>query len=181
MSKLKITVEVDIVEAKFKEILSSIVVLYDSREKSNQHILDWFEKQGIKTQKHKLDVGDYSFMLPRNEFTSQDLYFTNHIVIEKKNSIEELSGNFSTDRLRLESEFAEMYDKDLKSYLLIENCSFGDILDGNYKTQYNKSALTSSFISFMDRYNFTPIFVDKSKSAFMIFNLFKYYLRNLVK
>ena len=47
-----------------KKLTKSMVILVDSREQKNGHILDYFKKQGIPYQVTKLDYGDYSFMLP---------------------------------------------------------------------------------------------------------------------
>ena len=41
-----------------------MIVLVDSREKKNSHILDYFRKQKIAYQVEKLEYGDYSFMIP---------------------------------------------------------------------------------------------------------------------
>ena len=46
-----------------KKLLKSMVVLVDSREKKNSHILEYFAKQGIAYQETKLDYGDYSFSI----------------------------------------------------------------------------------------------------------------------
>ena len=47
-----------------KKFAKSMVVLVDSREKKNSHIIDYFKKQGISYKSEKLDYGDYSFMIP---------------------------------------------------------------------------------------------------------------------
>jgi len=178
---MKLEIEVNVPEAKVKEILKDIVILIDSREKVNQHITDYFTANNIKFKEHKLEFGDYSFMVPANEYWQQDIYFTNHILIERKNSLEELSGNFSADRLRLENEFAAIYDKKVKLYVLIENATLNDMITGNYKTDYNKNAFTGSFLSFQDRYNFVTKFIPNNKTGFLIHNICRYYFRNLIK
>ena len=47
-----------------QEIINSMVVLVDTREKNNQTLLDIWDKKGLKYKKKKLDYGDYSVMIP---------------------------------------------------------------------------------------------------------------------
>ena len=77
------------------ELVKSIVILVDTREKENQHILDYFDKKGIKYKKRALEYADYSFMIPENEALNipRDLYFDKECVVERKGSLEELSTN----------------------------------------------------------------------------------------
>ena len=49
------------------ELISSMVILVDTREKVNDHILEYFDKKNITYKKKALDYGDYSFMIPANE------------------------------------------------------------------------------------------------------------------
>ena len=90
-----------------EELLSSITIIVDTREKENKNIIDYFEKKKIRYNKKTLDYGDYSFFLPQNIELSipRDLYFDKKIAIERKMSLEELSGNFSQHRDRSEKEF----------------------------------------------------------------------------
>lgn len=177
---MKITVDLKVTDKEFKEVLESIVILVDKREKDNEHIISYFEVNNIKYEMKSLEVGDYSFYLPKGNFYNQDLYFQDSIVVERKNSLEELSGNFS-ERTRLENELSLAYDLKAKVYLLIEKGTLEDIEKGNYKTDYNKNAYFGSFMTFMDRYNLTPLFIQKELSGKIIYNTFKYYLRNRIK
>lgn len=58
MKQYKFSVE------EIKKLTKSMVILVDSREKKNTHILDYFRKQKIAYQVEKLEYGDYSFMIP---------------------------------------------------------------------------------------------------------------------
>ena len=42
------------------DILKDMVIVHDTREKKNQHIINYFLLEGIKNKKVKLDTGDYS-------------------------------------------------------------------------------------------------------------------------
>lgn len=49
---------------ELEHLLKSIIILYDTRESENGHIITNLNKQKISYKKQKLDYGDYSFMSP---------------------------------------------------------------------------------------------------------------------
>ena len=165
-------------DKEIKELLKSIIILVDSRENANSHILKWFDEKKISYKIEKLEFCDYSFMLPANLPLgfNRDLYFTDKISIEKKSGLEEISGNLTIDRLRFESEFIRSKGN---VHLLIENASYEDIIAHKYKTEYNPVSFLASLHSFADRYNFSINFIKDNKySAQFIYYTFYYHLRN---
>lgn len=168
-------------EKEIKELLASIVIIVDTREKpdKNKHITDWFDKNKIKYVRQKLDQGDYSFYLPRNHELNidRDTYFDG-ICIERKNGLDELASNFSQDRERIKNEFIQ-YNGNMT--LLIENDSYKDLCDSNYRSKYDVKSFIGTLHSFSDRYNIHFIFIDSNYSARYIYSKFYYYLRNLIK
>lgn len=165
-------------DKEIKELLKSMVILVDSREQQNSHILKFFDEKKIPYRVEKLETADYSFLLPANPELGipRDLYFTDEIKIERKNSLEELSGNFTNDRLRIESEFIRNKGK---CTLLIENADYSDIISHKYKTEYNPSSFLATLHSFSDRYNIPFVFIKDNKcSAQYIYYSFYYFLRN---
>jgi ERCC4-type nuclease len=54
-------------DKEIKELLSGLVILIDTREQGNSHILKYLESHKITHKKRKLDYGDYSAYLPKNE------------------------------------------------------------------------------------------------------------------
>ena len=167
-------------DSEMKELLSSIVVIIDTREKANKHIIDWFTEKKIHYIIKKLDHADYSFYLPQNINLGieRDMYFTNEISVERKGSLEELAGNFSKDRDRIEDEFLR-HKGELT--LLIEDGNYKDIWENNYKTKLSNKSYIGTLHSFSDRYKTPFIFVDKEHSARFIYFKFYYFLRNILK
>lgn len=158
-----------------------MVVLVDTREKKMEHILSYFDKAKIGYQKKALPYGDYSFMVPANDDLSipRDLMFYHDIVIERKGSLEELSGNLTNSRDRLEKELALAPPTKV---LLIENASYGDMVSGNYQTDYNNKSFWASVHSLWHRYDIPVFFLpDQNYTGFFIRGYFSYYLRNLLK
>lgn len=168
-------------EKELDTLVKSQVVLVDTREKNNQHLLAAWDKGRIPYKKKALERGDYSFMIPENEELNipRDLYFDKEIIVERKGSLEEISGNFTKERDRLEKELA-LAPK--TKVLLIENAEYKDVCTGNYKTEYNKKSFLASIHSFWFRYNMPVFFMpDNSYSALFIKKYFEYYLKEKLR
>lgn len=163
-----------------KALLKSMVILCDSRENENSHITAYLDSKGIAHKEHKLDFCDYSVMLPANAELGipRDLYFDKEIGIERKASLEELSGNLAQFRERFENEFLRAGD--CRKILLIEKGSWEDILAGNYKTDFGSSSYFASLLSFQQRYNLQIAFVSKANSAAFLYGALYYFIRQKV-
>ena len=112
MKQYKFSVE------EIKKLTKSMVILVDSREKKNTHILDYFRKQKISFHTEKLEYGDYSFMIPAAA-AGGDIFFHRDCVVERKASLEELSGNLTGERERFEKEFLKAGNDGCKVYVVI--------------------------------------------------------------
>ena len=169
-------------DAELKEVLSSIVVVVDSREKKNTHITRYFEKHKIPYIEKALQQGDYTFYVPKNEELGfmRDTWFDKDIIFERKASLEELSTNFTTHRARFEEEMATA--KALYKYLIIENASYSDVLNGNYKSEYNSKSYLGTLHSFNTRYDLQIVFMPESEhTPVYLYATMQYYLRNILK
>ena len=170
-------------DKQMKDIISSMVVLVDTREHEgkNDHILNYFDKKGIKWKKKKLDYGDYSFMIPKNDELDipRDLIFSNKIIVERKASLEEVSGNLTKERDRLEKELTLAPEVKV---MVIEGGDYKDLVCGNYSTQYAPKSFWATYHSFWHRYNVPIIFMpDKKYTGMFIRGYFVYYLKNIMK
>ena len=164
-----------------KEILNSLKILVDTREKKNNHITNYFNQKGIEFKNKKLNYGDYSFILPANKELSieRDIYFNNQISIERKASLNELSNNFTHDRSQFENELIRSNNG--KITLMIENVNgYENILQHNYNTEYRPKSYIGTLHSFRHRYNIDVIFVDPKYSGNFIYYSFYYYLREAI-
>ena len=158
-----------------------MTILTDTREKSNKHITDWFDKKKIPHMAKALTNGDYSFYIPANPALNidRDLYYDQKIMFERKGSLDELSGNFTQHRTRFEEEMATYSGK---KYLLIENASYENIVNGNYDTKFSAKAYLGSLHSFNHKYDLQVVFMpNKEYSACYIYGTFVYYLKNALR
>lgn len=169
-------------EDELKRLMRSMVVIVDTREKSNKHITDYFDKHKISYEVRALEYGDYSFYIPPDESLSisREMTFEKEIMIERKNSAEELSICLTKTRSRFEDEFIKA--NNAKKYLVVENCNYEDIVNGNYDSQYNSKAFLGSLHSFDHKYDLRIVFIpDNSYTPIYIYGVLQYYLRDILK
>lgn len=164
-----------------KRIAKKMIILVDSREKENSHILDYFKKQNISYQIEKLDFGDYSFYIPATA-AGEDIYFHDSIVIERKASLEELSGNLTQDRTRFETEFLKAGNNGTKTYLMIEDAGgYSSIISHKYSTQFTPISYMASLKAWEARFNCNTQFIEKQYSGYYIYSTFYYFCREALK
>lgn len=168
-------------ETEIKELLSSMTLLLDTREQTNKHIVDWLDRKGKLYKQKKLNYGDYSFFIPSNEKLGipRDLYFDKFVAIERKSSLDELAGNFSKDRARIEKEFS-LFNGNM--IMIIENCAYDDIKDGNYKSKYSVESFLATLHSFKNKYGVDFIFMPNKESTPLFMHLhFTHWFRNYLR
>jgi len=161
-------------DTEVKKLLKEAEIIVDTREKENKHVLDYLEKNKVKTIQRGLKTGDYSIQL--RGMTSE-----NDIVIERKASIDELCGNLTINRQRFEDEFTRAKANNLQIYLLIENCSYTDILSHNYRSKLPPNSLLGSVFSWLARFDVTLIFCKPAESGRIIYEILYYFLREQLK
>lgn len=163
-------------DKEYRQLIHHMVILVDTRDKTNQAILDEFDRQGIKYRKKALKTGDYSFAIEECHelgFPYETL-FVDEIIIERKNSLSELAGNFAskTDDNRIFKELNRMINVE-RAYLVIENNSLDDLYAHNYKSEYNPDSFIRTLLTWQARNNMHIYFVNKDNMARTIYELCK--------
>ena len=170
-------------KAEQDKILKSMTILVDTREHDgkNDHILSYFDSKKINWTRYKLDHGDYSCSIPANEELKipKDLYFTNQICVERKNSLDEWAGNICEDRSAVKKKIALMPKKKV---LIIENGSYADIAEHKYRSKYDPKSYLGTLHSIWNEYDIPIIFMpDKTYTGMFIASFFYYYIRGMIK
>lgn len=160
----------------YKQLIKHMVILVDTQEKNNDHIIQEFEKQKINYRKKSLKTGDYSFMIeacPDIGFP-YDTYFTDELCIERKNSLSELAGNLAskTDDNRIFKELNRMINIE-RVYLIIENNSLDDIYSHNYRSEYNPDSYIRTLLTWQSRNNMHIYFVQPENMVRTIYEICK--------
>ena len=161
-------------EKEINERLKELTIVVDTREQVNQHITSYFDSKKIPYITRKLDTGDYSAMIGSCTLERE-------LVIEKKNGLDELAGNFTADRQRFEDEFIRAKAEDLKVFLLVENASWDDILLHNYRSKLDPKSLMASLLSWQVRYNITVNFCNANNTGQIIYMTLYYAAREALK
>lgn len=141
-------------------------VAVDQQEKVNYWILDYFRNNKIPFKIQHLKAGDYGFSLNGKP---------QKIIIERKNSLNELSGNLSTETKR--NRFYIEFDKleKCEKVLLIENDSIDNLISGTYGTGFNINSYIANLILLLKRKNIQLFFINRYNMGFWILKLFYYH------
>ena len=154
--------------------LENIKIIVDTREKENKNILQYLSNKNIPYIRRKLDFGDYSYMI-------DDLSYENEFSIERKMSLTELSGNIAQYRDRFERELQRAKESNAKLILLVENGSYDDILQHNYKTDLKEKSYIASLFSFTHRYGLDINFIERKYAGLFIYHACYYHARERLK
>ena len=158
------------------DIISNMVIVVDSREKKNSHIIAFLVDSGIDFKIDKLDTADYSFELPNYSQLGLDRKF----LIEKKNSLDEIIGNFTTNRERFKREFERVSDEQ-QLHIVIENATWKKVLNGSYRSKMHPKSLLASILTWSIRYRVPVWFTTPTETGEMIYSLLKYELMGFLK
>lgn len=161
--------------------LESMSVLVDTREQPSARAMRRYKRFNCPYSRHKLDYGDYTynFTLPDGKPLYDDPDAVKpSVVIERKASLEELSGNLTEKRQskhkeqhvrnRFEAELKLARDNGASVYLLIEESALSDILNHRYDTRLNETAYFHTLTAYMARYDLKLIFCGASESGTVI-------------
>lgn len=170
-------------DKKYKELLQHMTILHAGNEQVNDHILQYFDNNKIPHQKRALKTGDYSMMIsscPELGFVV-DTYFTDEVIIERKNSVKELAGNLANNQKddRFMKELNRMININ-NSYIIVENDNLDDILNHNYDTDYNELSFIRTLLTWQKRSNFYLNFVSKENTGKLIYEICKNCLDNYI-
>ena len=165
-------------DKEINQVLKRAIVVIDTREQKCSHIVEYFEKHKIPYCYEKLDVGDYTLKVQLDHHP-KPYYLQNICVIERKANLEEVSGNFTKGRERIEDEFGRAKGT---IHFLIENASYEDIQLERYNTGYAPKRFMATLKAFEARYNLHVTFMkDNTYSGDFIYKTLIYNLREQLK
>ena len=171
-------------QKEIKKILDSLVIIVDTRENANSHIIDFFNKKKIPYSIEKLPFGDYSCKIPVGtlDMFTTDVYFTNDFVIERKANIDELANNLREDAARLKKELAHLNMYQIRYLVYVEDKDFEENLrTGNFRSAYDPYTLMRRLYCLESEYNTVFVPVDKSVMGSKIANKMQTWVHGLLK
>lgn len=146
-------------------------IICDTREKKNKHILEYLKENKIPYKKEKLTSGDYSFILPNYPELNMD----KQILIERKCSLSELAGNFTSGRTRFKNEF-ERLTENQKIHLVVEKATWRKLFNGTYYSKFHPNSYKASIFTWNIRYNCPVWFCETRESPEIIYKILYYEL-----
>ena len=153
---------------QIQDIIDDMVIIYDTREQKCGHILEYLDEIGVPYVRETVDVGDYTFRLPNYPELDLDSKF----LVERKGSLDELAGNFTSGRDRFAKEFERMTNGQ-RMHLVLEDFTWRKCLNGSYRSNFHPNAFKSSLIAWSIKYNFKTWNVVKQDSGVIIYELLK--------
>lgn len=175
-------------ETEIKKLLKdNLVVLVDTREQQNSHVLEYFVSKKIIYKTQKIDEGDYTAIITKRPEMGihRDIYFP--VAVERKNSVDELANNLgektdSRDDIRLIRELQRAKTKGIKITLIVEDKNgMENIRKGNYRSLYKPQSFLGRLSSIQDLYLQDTIFTSNTNTGFEIYRKLYYGVRNYLK
>ena len=171
-----------------KDFMKKVTILIDTREQQNKHITEVLANLGVMTKSQKLDFGDYSFIIDGKDFSRS-------CVLERKADIDEIYGNLTTDRERIEKELDTISRNANHCIFMLENCAGWESLKGfeiseqqaekqGRKVRNIGATVYATLQAWRcgNRYDFTVEFIpDTRRSALKMLEMFYYYYHNYKK
>jgi len=167
-------------EAELKTLTSRLVLLHDTREQENSHILTWLDNASIRHKRRSLATGDYSIMLPASPEHGllRDIYFA--AAIERKAHVDELVETIK-DRTRFENELIRGQQLDFFVVLVEAANGFAQVVTGDYRSQYSPKALEASLAALSLRHRCPIHFLPREHSARWIHTHLRYFALERLK
>lgn len=154
-----------------KAVLQTFGVLADSREQQTPRSKRRYASMKVPVERATLDYGDYTYNATLPNGTA--LYDTTQrimprISIERKESLDELAQCFTRSRDRFRREFERAAEQNARIFLIVENATWENLINGRYRSRFNPNAFVASITAFTIRYNMGLLFCKEDTSGRLI-------------
>lgn len=154
-----------------KAVLESFTILRDSREQDTDRARRRYAAMNAPCERATLSYGDYTYnaILPSGD-PLHDLEKTvlPLCAIERKMNLDELEQCFTRGRERFRKEFERAAQNDCRIYMIVENASWENLINGKYRSRMNPNAYLASIIAWMIRHDISVIFCKEETSGRII-------------
>lgn len=149
-----------------KQCLETMKILVDTREQPTFAYKTRLKSMGVPSERRKLDFGDYTAsctLLNGKEYSLEKT-----VCVERKMSFDEICNCYCQQRKRFTREFERAKQAGAKVYLLVENATWENAYDGDYRSRMSPSALVASMTAWLARYNCQIIFCKPKTTGKLI-------------
>lgn len=148
-----------------RKALEAMVVLVDTREQDTPRLRARLRQMGCPHERVKLDFSDYSARF------GDALDLRNMVCVERKMSLDELCACYTHDRKRFSAEFERAKNAGAKIYLLVESASWEKVYAGDYRSKVAASAMVSSLLAWLARYDCQIIMCQPAQTGRLIHDI----------
>jgi hypothetical protein len=156
---------------KYDEFIKKINVVIDQQEKKNYWITNYFDDIGVKYIKKHMKAFDYTYTLDGK---------AQPVVIERKNSLTELSSNLASKEMR-DRFYREFNKLKCKKWLLIENDSMDNLIGGLYGGGYHPNSFLANLMLLQTRFLVNVHFINKYSIGMFMLKIFYYHYYEQIK
>ena len=152
-------------------MLQSMKILVDTREQNTERARRRYATFGVPYERATLNYGDYCYnaQLPNGRWLfDTDQLISAPIVVERKMNLDELAQCLTRSRDRFEREFQRAKSNNARVFLLIENANWENLINGKYRSHFNRVAFLASLSAWVIRYNLQLIFCKEETSGRLI-------------
>lgn len=158
--------------------IDSLVILVDTREQDTEKARRRLKALPCEFRRQALNYGDYSYafvnpITQKLSVTYTDRTISTQCMIERKMSLDELAGCFTRDRKRFEREFERAKSNDANIFLIVENATYENLINGKYRSKFSPQAFLASLIAWQIRYEIHTIFCKEETSPALIYEICK--------
>ena len=156
-----------------KDVLETFKVLVDTREQKSKRAESRYRLFG-SFDRVKLDYGDYAYNAQLS--SGQWLHPPGAAIypavsVERKMNLDELAECFTWGRKRFQAEFERATEHGARVYLLVENATWENLVNGKYRSKFAPAAFEASLLAWQARYGFSLIFCKEETSGRLIKNI----------
>ena len=145
--------------------LRTFTILIDSRERpTGRQSEQRYATLSCPYRRQKLNYGDYSAEITLPDGQAVVI----RAAVERKMNLEELSSCLTHGRDRFRREFERARADNAVVYLLVENATWENLINGKYRTKFNSRAFLASVTAWIARYGLRPIFCKAETSGKLI-------------
>ncbi|MDD6401186.1 MAG: ERCC4 domain-containing protein [Lachnospiraceae bacterium] len=168
---------------QIKKALESFRIIVDTREQATNKLEARLKDFGCPYERATLDYGDYTFnvTLADGVLCDTSVKVAPKVAIERKMDIDELALCLTHERVRFLKELERAKDKNAKMYLLIENGSWDDIINGNYKSWINSRTFLSNICFLQAHYDLNIVFCKDYNAGIVIKTILYQEAREYIK
>lgn len=154
-----------------KKMLDSMSIIVDTREQPSRRAEKRYEAFGVPYTRATLAYGDYSYnaVLPNGRpLCNEEMTISPWCVVERKMNLDELAQCLTRGRDRFMREFERAKDAGARVYLVVENASWENLLNGKYRTKMAPAAFEGSLLAWIARYDLQLMFCKEETSGHLI-------------